>query len=406
MREADWQGFPCVVGFRHSRRGFRSAAGPASRDRVGVRRDIHDSLSETARESLFLPMRNQRVRVRDVLDGMPRLRSGLSRKPTAGRHGRAFWRGPRPPLLPLGSDGRTYGGADRSTAGGIRRHSEGAASTLPRKALKPAGIGEECPADLKNWITSPTITSLANNETRSHMASDLSRYLFAALHGEIMGRSPKASDYPPSLAPDHRNWDSGKFADRFRVQLFDSPSTTGYQSYRKRWPLLHSSDPTQCRSLTVREAARLQTFPDDYYFKGNRTEQFTQVGNAVPPFLAKQIGEVLYSALASTLSLKESVSKRQEDKKQIGAMVGRHGRLSVPFRSPSPRFQTIMRSFRRPLAPPSSSRACAISAIRWKRRWRMSSTTPLQRVRGTSGFLLTRAGPSPGSASSTTERDG
>ena len=302
---------------------------PQARHRVivvGVRRDIHDSLSETARESLFLPMRNQRVRVRDVLDGMPRLRSGLSREADSGKAWAGVLEGATTTLAAT-RFGTAEPMAERFGArlAECRRHSEGAASTLPRKALKPAGIGEECPADLKNWITSPTITSLANNETRSHMASDLSRYLFAALHGEIMGRSPKASDYPPSLAPDHRNWDSGKFADRFRVQLFDSPSTTVTSHIAKDGHYFIHPDPTQCRSLTVREAARLQTFPDDYYFKGNRTEQFTQVGNAVPPFLAKQIGEVLYSALASTLSLKESVSKRQEDKKQSARWVGRHG---------------------------------------------------------------------------------
>jgi DNA (cytosine-5)-methyltransferase 1 len=56
--------------------------------------------------------------------------------------------------------------------------------------------------------------------------------------------------------------------------------------------------------LTVREAARLQTFPDNYFFKGNRTEQFIQVGNAVPPFLAKQIGDAVLALLSSRQDVK------------------------------------------------------------------------------------------------------
>lgn len=61
--------------------------------------------------------------------------------------------------------------------------------------------------------------------------------------------------------------------------------------------------PEQDRSITVREAARFQSFPDWFDFKGSRTEQYVQVGNAVPPKLGRAIADPIYSALNAVRSV-------------------------------------------------------------------------------------------------------
>jgi len=160
----------------------------------------------------------------------------------------------------------------------------------------PSGYG--CSNDdLRRWLEKRELRAIAQHETRGHMASDLSRYLFASVFGCVEGASPKADSFPIALSPRHRNWHSGVFSDRFRVQLADEPSTTVTSHISKDGHYYIHHDPVQCRSLTVREAARLQTFPDDYLFLGNRTQQYVQVGNAVPPYLAHRIALLLSRVL-------------------------------------------------------------------------------------------------------------
>lgn len=166
-----------------------------------------------------------------------------------------------------------------------------------RTSSRPGTPLDHCPDELRRWITDGRLRAVPNHETRGHMADDLARYLFAAAFAKTYGQSPKARVFPESLAPNHRNWRSGKFADRFRVQVAHRPARTVTSHIAKDGHYYIHPDPAQCRALTVREAARLQTFPDNYLFRGTRTQQYVQVGNAVPPLLASQIAESLLPAL-------------------------------------------------------------------------------------------------------------
>ena len=261
---------------------------------VGVREDIYRGFRPP--NSRLDPKLHPSANVRDAIGEMPILRSNLSREVDSLEAWQSAvleaLKSLRCMRLPTG-DQEVFEQQLRI----VQERMEDVDFGNGNKGTSSGSCEIRTDLDLQHWLKGRASGALPNNIVRSHMRSDLRRYLFVSTFGEAFGRTPKANDFPEELAPAHRNWSTGAFKDRFRVQLWDGPSTTVTSHIAKDGHAFIHPDPVQCRSLTVREAARLQTFPDDYLFLGNRTQQFTQVGNAVPPFLARQIGEAVYDLL-------------------------------------------------------------------------------------------------------------
>ncbi len=260
---------------------------------VGLRSDI---AQQVMRAELPQGPRPATATARHVLEGMPRLRSGLTK---ADSH--QSWIEVASQQMDRVCSALEGGDAIAKKVLVVARAAaeafRGSAGSLGRDSRKASTFSSDCPDDLRTFLADPTLEATLNHAARGHMDDDLGRYFFTSVFGEAMGRSPKSDEFPVALAPDHANWKTGKFSDRFRVQRWNSHATTITSHISKDGHYFVHPDPTQCRSLTVREAARLQTFPDNYLFLGNRTQQYVQVGNAVPPYLARQIAGVVFAAL-------------------------------------------------------------------------------------------------------------
>lgn len=240
---------------------------------VGVRSDVQG-------EVLALQEQPSQLSVRKALASMPKLRSGFSKE--------------------VDSDAQWLDTIRSFRTKPWFRKVDAAVAQYMTHVLGNAGV----PAGSRGAeVVRHRGHIVLNHSSRGHITLDLQRYFFASAFAAVHERSPVLAEFPAEILPMHENvrgaLGSGLFADRFRVQLFGSPSTTITSHISKDGHYYIHPDAAQCRSLTVREAARLQTFPDDYFFCGPRTSQYHQVGNAVPPKLAEQIASSISGILGA-----------------------------------------------------------------------------------------------------------
>jgi DNA (cytosine-5)-methyltransferase 1 len=166
---------------------------------------------------------------------------------------------------------------------------------LPK--LKPGGI-----MDIAEYITETNeylkVSGIRNglnfttqHITRNHNERDLEIYKLAIEKWNNKKERLKYTELPKRLIT-HKN--PNIFLDKYKVVAGNlNYSHTIMAHISKDGHYFIHPDIEQCRSLSVREAARIQSFPDDYYFEGSRTAAFKQIGNAVPPLMGELIAKKL-----------------------------------------------------------------------------------------------------------------
>jgi DNA (cytosine-5)-methyltransferase 1 len=154
--------------------------------------------------------------------------------------------------------------------------------------MDKTGLRRECP--VITW-----------HEARPHREEDRDIYRLFIKHWNEGGDMYQRMRYDE--LPDHLIFHENRkdFADRFKVVAANMPySQTVVAHISKDGHYYIHPDSTQCRSLSVREAARLQSFPDNFFFEGSRTSVLKQIGNAVPPLMGTRIAESVRDALRGT----------------------------------------------------------------------------------------------------------
>lgn len=143
-------------------------------------------------------------------------------------------------------------------------------------------------------ISNKQLPVLLDHVARAQSSRDLEIYKIA-VQKKNAGSRLRYSELPQRLKT-HKN--ETAFPDRFKVvNEKDQDSHTIIAHISKDGHYYIHPDIKQNRALTVREAARIQTFPDDFIFEGTRSDKFRQIGNAVPPMLSRLIANVLIPIL-------------------------------------------------------------------------------------------------------------
>lgn len=191
---------------------------------------------------------------------------------------------------------KTHCDSSEDSASGLKSYVtvKDAIGELPK--LKP-GEGE------KSILFSPQIDNeflrnirpskkyhLADHISRTHNELDIQRYVAMSKNkwdfSELLKNSPELG-HPKARV----------FNNSYVVQHWDMPSKTIIAHLYKDGNQFIHPDYKQGRTITPREAARLQSFPDNFVFEGSKTQQFKQIGNAVPPLFAEAIAKSIKQKL-------------------------------------------------------------------------------------------------------------
>ncbi len=141
---------------------------------------------------------------------------------------------------------------------------------------------------LKKFEIKNGLDFVTQHITRPHNRKDLRIYRLAIETWKNEGKRLKNKDIPDNVRTQSNVI---SFLDRFKVVAKNQVSHTMIAHIAKDGHHYIHPDIKQLRSISVREAARIQSFPDDYFFEGTRTSIFRQVGNAVPPLMAEKIAK-------------------------------------------------------------------------------------------------------------------